>query len=50
MSNLELLKYLNECGIISIEGITKDSIMIYDSDGWNTITLYIDNEGNVKDD
>ena len=54
MTNLELLRYLREYGLISFDEFTDrkgyvDVISVYDSDGCNEILIWFDKEGNVID-
>jgi hypothetical protein len=52
MSNLDLLRYLREYGLISFDEFTDrkgyaDVVSVYDSDGWNSVIIYFDEKGNV---
>ena len=50
MSNLEFLKYLEENGILDIDPVLEknpDYASVWDSDGWNSLLIWFDKEGNV---
>ena len=55
MTNLELLRYLKECYIVSFEEpfdpVNKEiAFEVWDSDGWKHVLLWFDKEGNVMID
>ena len=52
MTNLELLKQLEENNIVSFEdtiepGRKENAISVWDWDGWHEVLIWFDNEGNV---